>query len=198
MYFPALNFSLVMSYWAASPAQEYANPGRNDAVFRPFVPRTMPDKRRHAGVSMFDACNRRCSYGGWTAIGMTYIKSAGFALALLLLAGASFYLTSKWLAGAQQRPSPRASSAPLSRPAVAPTDGTYCELTFPVGNCPAYPGMYKIDAKRQLLDTWEGSDKSLERCLNRAQEYRAYCKFDGTVTARFVSGGRTAGTRSVP
>ncbi len=137
---------------------------------------------------------------------MTHINRAGFALALLLLAGASFVLTLKWLETSNRRPSPRASATPVSRAAQAPANvalptsanGTYCEMTFPVDKCPAYPGMYKINAARQLLDTWEGAETSMDRCLKRAQEYHAYCKFEGTVTARFVSGGRTAGTRSVP
>lgn len=132
---------------------------------------------------------------------MILIKRVAFVLSLFVLAGLSFFLTSKWLEGPARQSAVRLEQGPkAAAPAVkasAPAE-TYCEMTFPVDNCPAYPGMFAIGPSRQLRDTWEGSDKSHERCLRRADEFHAFCKFQGTVTARFYSNGRVAASRSVP
>ncbi len=50
---------------------------------------------------------------------MRFLKTIGVVLGLLLLAGLSFFLTSKWLEGPVQRTSPRLGQGMPGKPATA-------------------------------------------------------------------------------
>jgi hypothetical protein len=132
---------------------------------------------------------------------MRFFKQIALILTMLALAGSSFLATSAWLdkgVTGQQKTTARTASGEAGAKRSASTAATYCELSFPVDNCPAQPGAFPIGKDRLLRDTWEGADTSSDRCMRRANEYHAYCRFQGTVTARFFRDGRVAASRSVP
>ncbi len=148
---------------------------------------------------------------------MHFINRIGFLICLGAVATLSFIATTTWLdkssailianktappaTSSVAQPSPE-SSVTGHRVAdikiVTGSTGSYCELTFPLDHCPTNPPGYAVTQNKTLRDIWEGADKSEERCMRRAAEYHSYCKFDGTVTARFYSNGRAIASNSVP
>ncbi len=133
---------------------------------------------------------------------MIFLKQLGFLAIMTLLGGASFYATASLLAkGANQHQDQSTKRSPAAESVAARQSlaaETYCEVSFPVDNCPAYPGAYPISRANVLRDSWDGAEASLERCLKRAQEFHNFCKFEGNVTARFYRDGKVAGSRNFP
>lgn len=130
------------------------------------------------------------------------LKRISFMLGLVAISAASFYATSSWLdrAGTSRtvaRPVVTPKSQPVQQITTGST-GTYCELTFPLDDCPAFPRGFNITPEKKLRDAWDGADKSAERCMRRAAEFHSYCKFPGTVTARFFSNGSVMATSQAP
>ena len=105
---------------------------------------------------MFHAWKYGSQYSERTRIVMGFLRRMSFVFGLLLLAGVSFFLTSKLLEGPGQRAAPRLSQGQAGKPASVvavakgpgSAQGSYCEVTFPVDNCPAYPGMFSIGPTR--------------------------------------------------
>lgn len=66
---------------------------------------------------------------------------------------------------------------------------TRCEVEFPAERCRTQPTFKGMDARGVYLDTYEGADKNVERCMRRAADYKNWCQSTQPVTARFYRGG---------
>ena len=138
---------------------------------------------------------------------MHLIKRIGFLFGLLAISALSFQITTSWLdkVGTSQvalrSPAPVApvGSGTKSDPGIVTgSTGSYCELSFPLDDCPAHPRGFNISSNNTLRDAWDGADKSQERCMRRAAEFHSYCAFTGTVTARFYTNGRLTSSSNAP
>lgn len=65
-----------------------------------------------------------------------------------------------------------------------------CEIEIGPERCPGMPTFEPAKTKLVFDDDWDGSGRSVERCLRRAAEFHAACKSTSPVAARYYLGAR--------
>lgn len=90
------------------------------------------------------------------------------------------------------------SRIPPPQPMGELTGETQCEVWFPAERCPAQPNLKGIDASGRLLDSYDGADRSSERCLKRAAEFHSWCKARDPIKVAFVRNGQTVMQKRYP
>jgi hypothetical protein len=114
-----------------------------------------------------------------------------FGIALIGVASVSFFF---FLALVDDRQ----SVIPAPQSIGAPDPGTRCEIWFSSERCPAQPSLKGIDAYGRLIDSYDGADRSPERCLKRAAEFFSWCKLSGSIKVAFVRNGQIVMEKRYP